>query len=84
MTDVIDKLEQRGFESRCRVAADRRNVEVGLTEEGRKFIRALFPLHAADIAEAMDALTAAEIATLDALLRRLGKAASSCNQAVED
>ncbi len=74
MTDLIDKLEQRGFVARCRVAADRRNVEVGLTEAGTQFIGALFPAHAADIAASMAALTDTEIATLDRLLRRLGRA----------
>lgn len=77
MTDLIDKLEQRGFVARCRVAADRRNVEVGLTEAGTQFIGGLFPAHAADIAAAMEGLTDAEIATLDGLLRRLGRAGSA-------
>jgi MarR family 2-MHQ and catechol resistance regulon transcriptional repressor len=77
MTDVIDKLEQRGYVARCRVAADRRNVEVGLTEAGTAFIAALFPAHAADIAASMAALTDAEIATLDGLLRRLGRSTSA-------
>jgi MarR family transcriptional regulator, 2-MHQ and catechol-resistance regulon repressor len=77
MTDLIDKLEQRGYVARCRVAADRRNVEVGLTETGTTFISALFPAHAADIAAAMDGLTDAEIATLDGLLRRIGRAGSA-------
>lgn len=84
MTDVIDKLEKRGYVSRCRVAADRRNVEVGLTPAGQAFILALFPLHAGDIAAAMKALSDAEIATLDSLLRRLGRAAASCNEAVAE
>jgi MarR family 2-MHQ and catechol resistance regulon transcriptional repressor len=77
MTDLIDKLEQRGFVARCRVAADRRNVEVGLTEAGTRFIAELFPAHAADIAASMVALSDAEIATLDGLLRRLGRANSA-------
>jgi MarR family 2-MHQ and catechol resistance regulon transcriptional repressor len=77
MTDLIDKLEQRGLVARCRVAADRRNVEVGLTEAGTRFIAALFPAHAADIAASMAGLTDAEIATLDGLLRRLGRAGSA-------
>jgi MarR family 2-MHQ and catechol resistance regulon transcriptional repressor len=81
MTDVIDKLEQRGFVARCRPATDRRNVEVALTEAGTNFIGSLFPDHAGDIAATMGALTDAEIATLDGLLRRLGQHASACNKA---
>ncbi len=77
MTDVIDKLEKRGYVARCRPAADRRNVEVGLTEAGTAFISGLFPAHAADIAAAMGGLTDAEIATLDGLLRRLGHGVSA-------
>jgi MarR family 2-MHQ and catechol resistance regulon transcriptional repressor len=30
MTDLIEKLEQRGLVSRCRVETDRRNIAVGL------------------------------------------------------
>jgi len=83
MTDLIDKLEKRGYVSRCRVESDRRNVEVGLTPAGQVFIETLFPQHAGDIAAAMGGLTDTEIATLDTLLRRLGKAASSCKNAAE-
>jgi MarR family 2-MHQ and catechol resistance regulon transcriptional repressor len=79
MTDLIEKLEQRGLVSRCRVETDRRNIAVGLTAEGQAFIGNLFPLHAGDIAEVMKTMSDAEIATLDTLLRRLGKAAASCN-----
>ncbi len=84
MTDLIDKLEERGFVTRCRVAADKRSVEVGLTEAGRKFIGCLFPRHAGDIAAAMTGLTDAEIATLDDLLRRVGLAAATCNESGKD
>ncbi len=81
MTDLIDKLVDRGMVSRCRVAADRRNVEVYLTDAGRVFIEGLFPCHAGDIATAMAGLSDAEIATLDGLLRRLGLGSAPCNQA---
>ncbi len=84
MTDLIDKLEERGFVTRCRVAADKRSVEVGLTEAGREFIGCLFPRHAGDIAAAMTGLTDAEIATLDDLLRRVGLAAATCNESGKD
>lgn len=80
MTDLIDKLEQRGYVTRCRVETDRRNVEVGLTGAGQDFISGLFPLHAGDIAALMQPLSDAEIATLDRLLRRLGQAAATCNE----
>jgi len=84
MTDLIDKLEQRGYVARCRPANDRRNVEVALTEAGTNFIGNLFPAHAGDIAAAMGGLTDAEIATLDGLLRRLGHHAAACNRTQKD
>jgi MarR family 2-MHQ and catechol resistance regulon transcriptional repressor len=73
MTDVIDKLEGRGLLRRVRSQADRRSVQVDLTEAGRALIEDLFPDHAGDIAAAMSALSPAEIETLDGLLRRLGR-----------
>jgi MarR family 2-MHQ and catechol resistance regulon transcriptional repressor len=84
MTDVIDKLAERGLVTRCRVAADKRSVEVGLTEAGTIFIGGLFPRHAEDIAAAMTGLTPDEMATLDELLRRVGLAAASCNEGGND
>jgi MarR family 2-MHQ and catechol resistance regulon transcriptional repressor len=84
MTDVIDRLELRGYVGRCRAAADRRNVEVGLTAAGTAFISRLFPEHAADIGAAMNGLSDAELATLDQLLRRLGRGALACNAAAKD
>jgi MarR family 2-MHQ and catechol resistance regulon transcriptional repressor len=84
MTDLIDKLEERSLVTRCRVSTDRRNVEVDLTETGRTFISELFPRHAEDIAAAMAPLSDAEIATLDELLRRVGRGDSPCKTATED
>jgi MarR family 2-MHQ and catechol resistance regulon transcriptional repressor len=84
MTDVIDKLEQRGLVTRCRVEADRRSVKVDLTAAGREFISNLFPRHAEDIARAMAGLTVAEIALLDDLLRRAGASATACNSSGEE
>jgi MarR family 2-MHQ and catechol resistance regulon transcriptional repressor len=76
MTDVVDKLEQRGLVRRARDCADRRLVRVELTACGRAKIEALFPLHAQDIARAMAGLDAGELVRLGELLRRLGMAAA--------
>jgi MarR family 2-MHQ and catechol resistance regulon transcriptional repressor len=76
MTDVVDKLESRGFVHRVRDAADRRLVRVELTEAGRSRIAALFPRHAVDITEAMSGLPEAELEALGELLRRLGTSAA--------
>jgi MarR family 2-MHQ and catechol resistance regulon transcriptional repressor len=76
MTDVIDKLERRGLVCRSREGADRRQVQVSLTEAGAALIRRIFPAHAADIGAAMAGLDHASIAQLDGLLRRLGMVAA--------
>ena len=73
MTDVIDKLAARGLVARLPCPNDRRAVHVDLTDAGKALIEQVFPRHATDIAAAMGPLSAAEIAGLDDLLRRLGK-----------
>lgn len=75
MTDLVRKLEARGLVRRGKVAGDRRQVTVDLTEAGRALIERLFPRHAADIAAAMAGLDTAELVQLGDLLRRLGTAA---------
>ena len=76
MTDVIDKLERRGLVLRARKPGDRRSVRVELTAQGQDKIAALFPRHAAAIAAAMSGLAPDELATLEALLRKLGRGAA--------
>lgn len=76
MTDVVDKLEARGLVRRVRDAADRRLVRVELTEAGDDMIRRLFPMHAADIAQAMSGLSPVDLDVLGDLLRRLGMEAA--------
>lgn len=75
MTDVIDKLVRRGLIRRA--PRDGRSVQVELTEAGDRLIRSLFPNHAADIAAVFGTLTAAEMAELDRLLRKLGLCAAT-------
>ena len=77
LTDLIDKLERRDLVTRCR--RDGRSVLVDLTPGGRALIEALFPAHAADIARSFAGLTAAETATLDHLLRKLGRGRTPLN-----
>ncbi len=76
MTDVVDKLEGRGLVRRVRAAADRRQVRVELTDDGRDLIRDLFPRHAEDIARAVSGLEPEELRLLGELLRKLGIAAA--------
>jgi DNA-binding MarR family transcriptional regulator len=44
LTRVIDQLEERGLLERVRRGADRRKVELQLTEQGRKTVESLIPL----------------------------------------
>jgi MarR family 2-MHQ and catechol resistance regulon transcriptional repressor len=72
ITTVVDNLERRGLVRRERREADRRNVTVQLTTEGRRLITRVFPGHAAAIAEAFSVLSAAEQDELGRLTKKLG------------
>jgi MarR family transcriptional regulator, 2-MHQ and catechol-resistance regulon repressor len=73
LTVIVDNLEKLGLVRRQRCESDRRIVFVHLTEAGEERIAELFPRHALAVAQEMALLTPDEQATLDALLRRLGK-----------
>ena len=77
VTLIIDQLEQRSLVLRVRADNDRRYVQVQLTEEGRAFIKRLFPLHATAVAKAFGALTAPEQEELGRLCKKLGMSASA-------
>lgn len=72
LSSVIDTMERNGLVSRQRGTEDRRVVQVDLTESGRNLYREIWPDHLGRIVAASDGLSLEEIATLDALLRRLG------------
>ena len=78
LTDVIDKLVARSLVNRTR--RDGRSVQIELTPAGRCLIEGLFPLHARDIAQGFDGLSPAELATLDGLLRRVGRRAAALEE----
>ena len=72
MTAMLEGLEREGLVTRTRRTQDRRQIEVGLTEEGRRRIERVFPIHAANMARVMGALTSTELAELGRLCRKLG------------
>jgi MarR family 2-MHQ and catechol resistance regulon transcriptional repressor len=72
LTMVVDNLEKSGYVKRVQSSEDRRFVRVEITELGRKLIAAVFPEHAAQIAELMARLTPEEQETLRELCRKLG------------
>jgi len=74
MTAMLEGLERDGLVSRLRRPQDRRQIEVTLTEEGRRRIERVFPLHAQTMARVMGVLSPPELAELGRLCRKLGLA----------
>lgn len=72
---AVDRLVRRGLVERRDDAEDRRVRLVALTPDGRGLIEAAFARHAADLEDAMAALTAGERTALARLLRKLGRGA---------
>ena len=72
LTLVIDNLVKQGLVTRQRRADDRRRIDIELTDEGQALIAAIFPGHAAGVAQTMGVLTADEQTQLAALCRKLG------------
>ncbi len=74
LTLVVDNLVKRGLVVRERRAADRRTVEISLTDAGRALIAAIMPAHVAGVVAALAALSPDEQTTLAVLCRKLGLA----------
>jgi MarR family 2-MHQ and catechol resistance regulon transcriptional repressor len=72
MTLVLRNLEKEGFICRERNPQDQRYVHVSLTDDGRKLIARIMPLHVQGVVDAMGVLTAEEQAELGRLCRKLG------------
>jgi MarR family 2-MHQ and catechol resistance regulon transcriptional repressor len=73
ITFVVGRLEEMGFVTRVRSELDRRVVEAQLTPSGRTRVEAVFPEHARLIRDLMSHLDTDERATLQSLLKRLGR-----------
>ena len=71
MTNVLDRLEQRGLIRRVRNAADRRSVIVEATEAGARLWHVAVNELGVEEADAVHALTRKEQEQLNALLRKL-------------
>lgn len=70
-TRVLDHLEERRLIRRERSETDRRVVLLHLTKQGRDAVNALLPIVVERLNNALQPFTAAEVATLATLLRRL-------------
>lgn len=75
ITYVVDKLEQKGLLNRLACPKDRRVTYAQITEEGRNFIKEIFPEHAIRIDELMSSLNETEKAEAIHLLKKLGLSA---------
>ncbi len=70
-TYTVKKLEKRGLMTRLRSEQDQRVTYGKITQNGRKLLRQIFPLHAKDLVAAMQALTIEEKRTATRLLKKL-------------
>lgn len=71
LVGIVDRLEEKGFVKRERSAKDRRQVNISVTEEGRRFVsRAPSPLQETLI-EAFNELAVDEQATIAHSLQRI-------------
>ncbi|BBU28838.1 MarR family transcriptional regulator [Burkholderia sp. THE68] len=71
MTRMLDRLEKKGFVSRARSEADRRMVELSLTERGRDAAARLPAIGAAVLNEQLEGFSHAELALLIGMLTRI-------------
>jgi MarR family 2-MHQ and catechol resistance regulon transcriptional repressor len=73
LTYVIDRLEDQGLVYRYRQPDDRRVVQARLTSEGRDLVSEVFSGHVAYVENLSRHLSVEEQASLQALLKTLGK-----------
>jgi DNA-binding MarR family transcriptional regulator len=71
MTRMLDRLEKKGFVSRARSEADRRIVELSLTERGRDAAERLPVIGAAVLNEQLQGFSRAELDLLIGMLARI-------------
>lgn len=67
----IDRLERDNKVTRTRSTEDRRIVLVSLTDEGRRLIESIHPLHVRAMSQLLSDLTPEDVATLLPLLRKV-------------
>ena len=74
-TYTVKKLERRGLMVRRAREEDRRVMLGSITDKGRTLMEQIFPLHAGDLARAMQTLSTEEKKTAVSLLKRLDRQA---------
>ncbi len=84
LSRLVDRLAERGLVERCADPADGRGVRLSLTDAGRAMQRRIGRQHARGVARAMTAgLTAAELAQLETICRKLAAAPVAATDASE-
>lgn len=73
ITMVVNNLERQGLVVRLRDEIDKRYMVVHLTWRGTQRIQELFPQHLQDLVHTFEVLSPQELATLNDLLRKVGK-----------
>jgi len=72
MSNAVDKLEAAGLVTRARgTAGDRRRVDIAVTPEGARVLRAVRSSRTAWLAEQLRGLTPAQLAALEAAIEPL-------------
>ncbi|KZN19194.1 MULTISPECIES: MarR family winged helix-turn-helix transcriptional regulator [Pseudomonas] len=71
MTRMLDRLEQKGFLARQRSEADRRQVQLVLTEQGQQLTDQLPQIGADAMNELAGAITPQELKTLEQILKKI-------------
>ncbi|WP_020667816.1 MarR family winged helix-turn-helix transcriptional regulator [Amycolatopsis nigrescens] len=71
ITNRIDRMESKGLVERVRDTDDRRSIRIALTPEGHRLLDEVFPLHLANEASILPALSHKEYEQLTAALRTL-------------
>jgi MarR family 2-MHQ and catechol resistance regulon transcriptional repressor len=70
-TEVISRLQARGFIERRRLSSDRRAAAIELTPAGRAIAERLFPQHSGRVSHAFAALDESEKRSLTSLCRKI-------------
>jgi len=78
-TYTVKKLEQRGLMKREPLKGDQRVILGSITEEGRKLLERIFPLHAQHLKEVMGGLSKSEKQAATALLRKMQSSSPAQN-----
>lgn len=70
---VVDNLERRGFVKRTRSIADKRHVEVSLTQKGKELMEQVLPAYMLTVKREFDVLSDEEQAELGRMCKVLGR-----------